>query len=287
MKKLLLSILLLLSLLMLNSCADLLQFLKTQQVQKPSAQVVNGKITGLSFTNVDLLFDVQINNPNNIKIDLAGLDYNFQINSYSLVNGNKSDALIINANASSNVQIPVSLTYQDIYNTVKSLQSEKQSKYQFDGGVSFNLPVLGDVRIPVSFNGDIPLLHIPKISMKNISLKTLSWSGAELEMDFILKGQGGMDLFVNNLQYGSNIAGKNWVDGTVNSINLNSQEERTVNVPIKLSFLDMGRSIYNLITGDSELDYKLFGDFKISADHPLLQSASFSFEDISKIKINK
>ncbi len=287
MKKIMIVLLFMSSLLVLSGCAELLQLLQMQQVQKPSAKVVNGKITGLSFSKVDLLFDVRIDNPNNIKVDLAGLDYNFQVNAYSLVNGNKNDALVINAKASSNVQIPVSLTYQDIYNTVKSLQSEKQSKYQLDGGVSFNLPVLGAVRIPLSFGGDIPLLRIPEVKMKNISLKTLSWSGAELQMDFVLEGQGGLDLLVNNFQYGLNVAGNNWIDGTINSINLNSAGEKTINVPIKLSFLDMGRSVYNMITGDAELDYKLFGDFKVSADHPLLNATSFSFEDISKIKINK
>ena len=60
-------------------------------------------------------FDIKIDNPNNIAIDLAGLDYGLKINQSSLFSGTKNDPLNIGAKGSSTIQIPLSLKYEDIY----------------------------------------------------------------------------------------------------------------------------------------------------------------------------
>lgn len=270
-----------------SSCAEMQKLLQTS-IKKPTAQVTNAQISGLSFTQVDLLFDIKVDNPNTVGVNLAGLDYNLKINGHSLFNGNKEEALKIEAQASSTVQIPLSLNYTDIFQTVKELKIQKKSSYIFDGGVSFNLPMLGIVRIPISQSGDIPLISLPKVSVKNISMKTLSWSGAAMQLDIAVKGTGGMDLMVDNLNYGLNIGGQKWLDGNTNDkIVIGADGERTISVPFKLNFIDMGRSLYDMVTGDSELDYKLFGDMQLSSDNPLLKVSTISFDDLSKIKIDK
>jgi LEA14-like dessication related protein len=216
------------------------------------------------------------------------MDYALKINQNSLFSGNKTDPLEIAAQGSSAVQIPISLKYEDIYKAVTDLAGKKNSTYTFDGGLSFNLPVLGNVRLPVSKTGEIPLIKLPKVKVKNINLQSLSWSGASLNMDIAVIGSGGMDLLLDNLSYGLNISGKNWVNGSINNPQkLNADGESIISVPFKLDFMKMGRAAYDIVTGDAQLDYRFTGDMKVSADHPLLKATSFSFEDLSKIKIGK
>jgi len=272
----------------ITGCAELLQLLQQSSMKKPTASVIDAKMTGLSFSQADLLFDIKIDNPNNVAISLAGLDYGLQINKNSLFSGTKNDALNIDAKGFSTIQIPLSLKYEDIYKTVKTLTSQDKSSYTFNGGVSFDLPVLGKFRIPLSKTGELPLLRLPKIKVKDISMKSLSWSGAEMQLDIAVKGNGGLNLLVDKLSYGLNIAGKKWVGGDVTKkISVNSLGEKVVSVPFKLDFLSMGKAVYDIATGDAELNYNFDGDMNISSDHPLLKAANFSFEDLSKIKISK
>ena len=270
----------------LSGCAELLQLLQQSNVQKPTAQVVNAKLNGLSFSQADLLFDIQINNPNSIGVSLAGLDYGLKINDFSLFSGNKNDALTVEAQGTSTVQIPLSLKYEDIYKTVKTLTNQSKSIYAFEGGLSFDLPVLGKVRIPVSKSGELPLLRLPKVSVKSINMETLSWSGAALNLDVAVSGAGGLNLFIDNLSYNLTIAGKNWVGGDISKrLAVNTQGEQIISIPFKLDFLKMGRSLYDIVTGDAVLDYRFDGNMMISSDNPLLKATNFSFEDLSKIKI--
>lgn len=273
---------------LLNSCAEILKFLQQSNIQKPTAQVTNSKITGLSFTQADLLFDVQIDNPNTVSINLAGMDYSLKINENALFSGNKTDALAIAAQGASSVQIPVTLKYEDIYKAVSGLADKKNSTYSFDGGLSFNLPVLGNVRLPISTTGEIPLIKLPKVKVKSINLDAFSWSGASLNLNIAVAGNGGMDLLLDNLSYGLKIGGKNWINGNINKQQkLSSEGEQIITVPFKLDFLQMGRTVYDIVKGDATLDYSFTGDMKISADNPLLKTSSFSFSDLNQIKISK
>ena len=245
----------------LNGCAEILKILQQSNIQKPTVQITNSKITGLSFTQADLMFDVQINNPNTVSVNLAGMDYALKINQNSLFSGNKTDALAIAAQGASSVQIPVTLKYEDIYKAVSDLSGKKNSTYTFDGGLSFNLPVLGNVRLPISTTGEIPLLKLPKVKVKSINLDSFSWSGASLNLNIAVAGNGGMDLLLDNLSYGLNIGGKNWINGSTNKQQkLSADSEQIISVPFKLDFLQMGRTVYDIIKGDATLDYSLTGD---------------------------
>ena len=70
-------------LLNLNSCSILNSILNQMNIQKPTVQITNAKISKLSFNDVSLLFDIEINNPNSVGINLAGFDYELLINNNS------------------------------------------------------------------------------------------------------------------------------------------------------------------------------------------------------------
>ena len=51
----------------LAGCSDLLNLLNQMNVQEPKVNFSQVKMTGLTFDKVDLLFDIDINNPLNSK----------------------------------------------------------------------------------------------------------------------------------------------------------------------------------------------------------------------------
>ena len=272
----------------LSGCAELLNLLQMSSIKKPTAAITDTKINGLSFSKIDLLFDVKIDNPNNVAVDLAGLDYDLKINNKGLVSGDQKEPLSITAMGNSNVQIPLSINYNDLYQAIKSISEQDKSEYAFSAGLSFNLPVLGNVRVPISASGSIPLLKLPKIKLNKIALQSYSWSSASLELDMEISNPAGIGLILDKLNYGLNIAGNSWVDGIITEkISLEPNGEKTVKVPFKLNFVEMGRSLYDIVVGDAELNYTFNGSADVLLDHPLFKKETFKFEDLSKIKIFK
>ena len=59
------------------SCANLSKMLNQMNIKEPVASVEDAKITGLDFEKIDLIFGIDVKNPNTIGIAMDGFDYDF------------------------------------------------------------------------------------------------------------------------------------------------------------------------------------------------------------------
>ncbi len=73
---------LLLILFTLSSCA---QLTKHADAIKPTAKLAGMRLANINFEQVDLIFDLAVENKNPVALDLAGMDYDLKIANQSLV----------------------------------------------------------------------------------------------------------------------------------------------------------------------------------------------------------
>ena len=168
--------------LLVGSCSGLKKLAETASVKRPRVAFVGTEMTGLSFERVDLMFDIAVQNPNPLGIRLAGFDYDFLINGNSFISGDQQEGIEIRAQGEHTVHLPVSVAFVDLYEIFQNVKDKGRSAYELNCGFSFDLPILGDVRVPVSTKGDFPLLKLPRVSVDNLSLKRLGLTGADLEV---------------------------------------------------------------------------------------------------------
>ncbi len=264
------------------------KLLKTVDVQKPTAKVDKVKITALSIDKADLLFDIKISNPNPIGIGLAGFDYDLILNSNSFLKGKQNETVNISANGSSVVKLPLSMNYEDVYKTYKSLESEDNISYALKLGLLFDLPVLGKVRIPVETKGSIPTVKLPAISVKSLKLNDLGFTSADLQLDLQIKNPNSFKINLNHFNYDFMVAGQKWVEGSRKKpLSIAQKDNTTLSIPIKLNFLEIGRSVINLISGGSKLSYQLSGKADVSSSLEILKSFPFDFKYKGQVKISK
>jgi len=129
----------LLGILLISGCAAVQRAI---QILQPELNVKDVHVTGLSFKEIDLAVDVEVDNPNPLPIDLAGFDYDLKINDISFVKGQQDKQLTVASLDQSVFQIPVTLNYENLYKTFKSLKDQDSTLYKIACGVSFDLPVL-------------------------------------------------------------------------------------------------------------------------------------------------
>ena len=118
-----------------NGCAALKEIAK---VQKPQVKVDKVKITGLDFTQIHLNVKLNIDNPNPFSVKLPGFGYNFLLEENSVVQGENNELLNISAQGKSEVDIPLSLTYTDLYKSIKILQSKDSAAYKIAVDLTLN-----------------------------------------------------------------------------------------------------------------------------------------------------
>ncbi len=258
------------------------------RMKKPQLSVQQMRMTGLSFQNVDLAFDVKIDNPNSLSISLEGFDYDFLINDNQFLKGAQETKTTIQARQASIVEVPVSLSFQDIYDTYQSLKTTDSSSYQIKMGLKFNLPIIGETRIPVSTSGYLPLLKIPTVKVESLSLKKMSLSGADLELKVRVENANALRLVMNNFNYRFNVNGQNWLQGkTSRPVDIQSAGNSTVTLPVTLNLLQMGQSVYQLLSGSQAVKYQFQGNMDLSSSNQLLKQVNLPFNKSGELKISR
>ncbi len=273
---------------MFHSCKEVAQVLQQLNVQEPNASVKNVKISSLSLQKVDLLFDVDVENPNSMGIQLAGMDYDLLLDGTSFLKGQKDDRLEISANGHSNVQIPLSLTYDEIRKAVKAFADKDTIPYQLDLKIGVELPVLGAIKVPVSKKGSVPNLKMPSIRLDGIKLKNIGFTGADLDFKINIDNPNVLGFITQNLNYNLDVNGKHWISGLLDQpVQIKEKSVQTVRIPVSLNFLEMGSAVYQLLSGDNKLDYHLTGKADFKSDFKLLDAFSLPFDKTGKIDLTK
>jgi LEA14-like dessication related protein len=272
----------------LSQCADLMKVIQKGSVQNPDVRISKTKLTGLSFDQADLVFDIEIKNPNPIGISLAGFDYDLLLNNHSFLSGEQNKQLEIKANDIALIQIPLSLLYDSIFKTYQSLKSEDKIKYSLKTGLSFDLPVLGKVRIPVSTSGDIPTLKLPTISLNSIDLKKLTFTGAEFDLAIGINNPNSWGIIINSLQYGLTINQSKWAIGNLSKeMDIHGNKESELHIPFSLNFLQIGSSLYQELSSAKSLNYQFDGEANLSSSLEMLGQFKLPFDLTGKINLTK
>lgn len=257
-------------------------------IKKPDVKVQNVRITGLTFSAIDLSFNLAIDNPNSLAISLAGFDYDLILNENSFLKGQQDKSISIESRSTSQVEIPLQLSFSDIYNTFNSLSNKDSSAYEAKFGLNFNLPILGITRIPISKKGTIPLLRMPSVKVSSLKLNKIGLTSASLNLALQVDNANPLQFLLNQFQYDFLVAGKSWANGISDkkmTIAKNGKSE--INIPIELNFLQMGQTAYQLLTGSNQIDYQFDGNINFDTSMEMLKNVNLPINTSGKIDLTR
>jgi len=107
----------------------------------------------LSASSIDLDFDVGVDNPNSVGLNLQRLDFDVLVNDNPLLTQvSTPQAIHIPARGLGNVHLKTRIGYQNIRNIwsqVTDLIAGNRATYQIRGNAYYNTP-LGEMRFPVT-----------------------------------------------------------------------------------------------------------------------------------------
>ncbi len=279
---------LMLSFLFFSGCSAFQSLLGAAKIKRPQVDFVGAKLDKLSFDKADFRFDLNIRNPNRLGIKLAGFDYDFLINGASFLTGTQEREVEIPAEGENTIQIPIALRFVDLYQVFQNLREQDSSTYQLNCGLSFNLPVLGAVRIPVNKVGELPLLKLPGIHLDALKLTRLGLSGAELQLGVRLKNLNAFSMILEHFQYQFEVNGQRWIVGEAREqTQVAEKGESLIHIPISLDFFKIGGSVYQMLKGNQSLSYQFQGSLDLKTSLPLLGQVTLPFEQLGQIEIAK
>ena len=278
-----------LALLFAVSCESLRDAVEV--MRKPEVRIAGTELEALSFSGLTLRFDVEIKNPNPIGIGLSGFDYELQIEDNPFVSGQVQDKVTISARDRSIIPLPVELGFEEIAQTIDALApraGKEQAAYRLSSGFSFDLPVLGRIRIPVETEGSFPILRAPRLQVNRLRLNEISLSGASLSLDLQLINRNSFKVFVESLEYRFQVNEQDWASGMRQErVRIPENDSAELTIPIDLDFGSLGRGVYQLILGGQRLKYVLEANVEVGTSLRGLKEASLPFELSGQLSVGR
>lgn len=265
-------------LLIVSGCAFLSELLRGS-LQPPTAEVVGARIESLSFAEVGLLFDLEVSNPNDLAVRLAGFDYDLQLNERPFISGENREGFDLPAGESSIIELPVTLAYRDIFDTLSSIPEGRETPYALEAGLTFDVPGLGDVRVAAGREGTIPVIELPSLRLGSLSMEAFDFSGASMLLTVIVENPNRFGGRLGNVGFSFVVDGNVWSSGELSGgYEITADSSREIELPIYLDFLALGRSARSLVRGDTEFPYRLEGSAVIEPDWELIGAREFDFD---------
>ncbi len=279
---------LLLYMLLAQSCSDAWEFIRQLNIREPVVKIEQVEITGLNLHSVDLAVHVSVENPNGMDIHLTTLDYDLLINARSFLRGKKTDPVDIKAHASEPVTIPLSLTFKEIRALYSDTRNLDTISYQLHLKTGINLPVLGTVEIPATRKGSFPNFRIPTIRIQEIQLQNLNFTNGDILIHLAITNPNTFTFTINHFKYSLEVNGLQWINGELDRpIRFSKKSTQTVPVHISLNFITLGAEVYRLLTGHSDLHYRLKGQTVITGSLSFLNSFTLPFDKTGQIKLTQ
>ena len=256
-----------------SSCATIESLL---EVERPVTRVESVRLVGLSFTGADLVADLQIENPNRIAVTLSGFDYTVAIEGRTLLTGTSREALAIAAFATSRVSVPFSVAYDGVVALVERALEQDDLAYELAVTFAFDVPVLGTVSVPLSYQGTIPVVRPPAIRVASLAIGAIGINGADLTLGLRIENP---NRFAVALAFDQSfvVGGQTWVDGSVERVTIPARATADIPVPFRLSFTAFGRTVRELLLGADSVSFTYSGDLFVEPDIRLVPRTRLPF----------
>ncbi|HEY0553295.1 MAG TPA: LEA type 2 family protein [Thermoanaerobaculia bacterium] len=147
-------LLLALSLFVLAGCGELNTL---AHMESPTVDVTGVKLLGTTLAGADVLVQFRVDNPNDVDLVLDGITYKLRLNGEQLLDGHYDKQVQIAASDRTAVELPVTIRFADLTRVIATLQGKKTPEYALDADLRFAVPVLGEVTVPVSQTGKVPV----------------------------------------------------------------------------------------------------------------------------------
>ncbi|MBW9268997.1 MAG: LEA type 2 family protein [Candidatus Thiodiazotropha sp. (ex. Lucinisca nassula)] len=274
--------------LLFQGCSSLQQAEQLMNGIQPSGEVKGVKLSGLDLSGIDLLFDVEVDNPNPVAISLDGLDYDLKLLNRSFLKGQQSMGMSLAADGKSQVKLPVRMEFERLLEHYSELSKHDDVPYQLDLGLGVDVPLLGRVRLPISYQGRLPVPKLPDVRVSRIDVQRMSLQAIDLMLELEVENPNRFALILQRLDYQLKLNGIDVGQGAAaQSLNIDKQGKGRVRLPLSLDLQKAGSGLYSALMGGRGLSYELSGMLDASGDTPLIGDIKIPLDRQGSFNLNR
>ncbi len=227
---------------------------------KPSANIVDAKLTDLSLEGVTVALKVDVKNPYPVAVPLTNVGYALSSREESILTGELDNPGSIPARGSMTLDVPLRVKFADVLAAVEGLKLGAVVPYAVN--MNFNLDVPGGekVSLPLKKEGELPIPNVPDVRVNEVRWDEISVLSAKGLIRLDVTNTNEFDVGLSKLAYAMSVGGTKVVSGKLSdAASLSPGETETIEIPVKISPASLGLAVVNMLKSNKP-SYEIVGD---------------------------
>ena len=125
-------------------------------LEKPTFTLKEIEIKRISFQEIDFLFGIEVQNPNQFDLKLRALEYTVYLSDQEVGKGRLEKEITIVKSASTLVPVPLQTNLKSLGNPLALILAGKDLRYKIEGAAIIKAS-MGSATVPFSKSGEIKL----------------------------------------------------------------------------------------------------------------------------------
>lgn len=133
---------------------------KISEMPKPEATFEDFDLKGVAMDGVSYLAKIAVSNPYPAPIPICEVDYSLKSDAREIVSGRMPDPGSLKAKQTTVIEVPLKVPHNIVLSLVKDVWLDWDIDYELNVTLIIDLPVIGDIKIPINQKGEIKLPSI-------------------------------------------------------------------------------------------------------------------------------
>jgi len=245
------------------------------------------KIDRIDFTKAQLLFTVNVENPNEFDLPSPKMAYDYLVNNNSVIKSTLVSSAPLAAAAVTPVVIALEVNYADLYRGFQALRNLGEAPSLLSLQSDFALPAFPGETLLTQIAGSLPLPKVPTISFGGISVRNLSLTNIDFNVIWEIENNNSFAMSVKELAYNLTVNNSRWASGTVPaSTQIAANRKTQIPLTFSINSLSMVRDITEIITKGTDIAYSCVGNISLGAALPGLDdfNSPLNFTGTTKLR---
>ena len=216
-------------------------------VQAPNVTFNSVNIAGIGLHGVDLIARINVENPNSFNIPFPEVNWHMFINENSFVRGIINEGTNLRSRRTVTVDLPISVSYAGLFNSFVSLFGSPEVGYKIALDIRFPLPVINDLTYNLEFDGNLPLLQIPRLSSPTFGTGRMDFTSIEQNWVINIENPNNFPIPIPEYNWQYEVNGTPVISGRINQGGeLSANSQTPVNFIAALRYTDIISAIGSL-----------------------------------------
>ena len=251
----------------------------------PRLELSELEITSLTSQKTEMLVKADIKNQLPLSFTIDSLQYRIFINDTEILKDHYKKSISLKGNASSLISLPITIFIDSLSSVLKANERENADSVEFHFHGSFFTDIFFKKKFNVDIKRLIPRFYIPEVHAEHFEIDSLNFSRASVQLLVSINNKNVFPFKADNITYEVSIEDNQWIKGSISGFtDIKAKSITNLTIPITISFKEVSKTLWDLLTKGNTVRYKLHFNFRIESDNNMIMNSKVILESEGSVK---